>query len=41
MAAMMKFGSLPAAKDPANPTPSERNAIEEATAAYQRIFDTH
>jgi L-asparaginase len=41
MAAMMKFGSLPAAKDPANPTASERSAIEEATAAYQRIFDTH
>jgi L-asparaginase len=41
MAAMMKFGSLPAAKDPANPLPRERSAIEEAVAAYQRVFDTH
>jgi L-asparaginase len=41
MAAIMKFGSLPAAKDPASPTSNERRAIEEAVAAYQRVFDTH
>lgn len=41
MAAMMKLGSLPVAQDPANPTARERQATEQATAAYQRIFDTH
>ncbi len=41
MACLMRFGSLPAAKDIDNPTPAERKAIEEANAAYQRVFDTH
>ena len=41
MAAMMKLGSLPTARDPDNPTPEERKATERAVAAYQRIFDTH
>ncbi|HKT17708.1 MAG TPA: asparaginase domain-containing protein [Stellaceae bacterium] len=41
MACLMRFGSLPAAKDPGNPTAAERKAIEEANAAYQRVFDTH
>ena len=41
MASLMKLGSLPAAKDPGNPTARERSAIEEAVQAYQRIFDTH
>lgn len=41
MAAMMKLGSLPAARDPGNPTLEERQATERAVAAYQRIFDTH
>jgi hypothetical protein len=41
MACLMRFGSLPAAKDPDNPTQAERNAIEDANAAYQRVFDTH
>jgi L-asparaginase len=41
MACLMKFGSLPAARDPAAPTASERVAIEKAIEAYQQIFDTH
>jgi L-asparaginase len=40
MACLMRFGSLPAAKDADNPTQAERKAIEEANAAYQRVFDT-
>jgi hypothetical protein len=38
---LLKFGSLPPAKDPRNPTPTEREATRLAVAAYQRIFDTH
>ena len=41
MASLMKLGSLPVAKDPANPTPQEKAATEQAVSAYQRIFDTH
>ena len=41
MACLMKFGSLPAAKDPAKPTAHERSAVEEAVAAYQHVFHTH
>jgi hypothetical protein len=41
MACLMRLGSLPAAKDPDNPTQAERKAIEDANAAYQHIFDTH
>jgi L-asparaginase len=41
MACLMKFGSLPPAKDPDNPTPREKQAIEDAAAAYQHVFDTH
>ena len=41
MACLMKFGSLPPAKDPANPTAGEKEAIEQAVAAYQHVFDTH
>lgn len=41
MACLMKFGSLPAARDPDSPTASEKAAIEDAVAAYQHIFDTH
>jgi L-asparaginase len=41
MACLMKFGSLPAARDPAAPTAAERAAIEKAIEAYQQIFDTH
>jgi L-asparaginase len=41
MACLMKFGSLPPAADPANPTPSEMKALKEARKAYQDVFDTH
>jgi hypothetical protein len=41
MACLMRFGALPPAKDPTNPTSAEKKAIEEAVAAYQRVFDTH
>jgi hypothetical protein len=41
MACLMKFGSLPAAKDPDNPTAAERDAIRKAVAAYQEVFNTH
>jgi L-asparaginase len=41
MACLMKFGSLPTASDPANPTPGEKAATTKAIQAYQTIFDTH
>jgi len=41
MACLMKFGSLPAAKDPDKPTKDELDAIRKAVAAYQSVFDTH
>lgn len=41
MACLMKFGSLPIAADPANPTPEERKATIEAIAAFQKVFNTH
>lgn len=41
MACLLKFGSLPAAKDPDNPTSAEVNATGKAVAAYQEVFDTH
>lgn len=41
IACLMRFGSLPAAKDPKKPTASERSAVEAAVAAYQQIFYTH
>ncbi|MBZ9935248.1 asparaginase domain-containing protein [Mesorhizobium sp. BR1-1-16] len=41
MAALMKFGSLPAAADPAHPTAAEVEALKAAVAAYQHVFDTH
>jgi L-asparaginase len=41
MACLLKFGSLPAAKDPDNPTGEELAAIRKAVAAYQAVFDTH
>jgi hypothetical protein len=41
MACLLKFGSLPAAKDPDNPTRAELDAIRKAVAAYQSVFDTH
>jgi L-asparaginase len=41
MACLLKLGSLPAAKDPDNPTSEELHAIGKAVAAYQSVFDTH
>jgi L-asparaginase len=41
MACLMKFGALPAAHDPANPTSAEIAATAEKVGAYQAIFDTH
>ena len=41
MACLMKFGSLPPARDPDSPTASERAAIEKAVELYQSVFDTH
>ena len=41
MACLMKFGSLPPARDPDNPTSRELAAIEAAIQRYQRVFDTH
>jgi L-asparaginase len=41
MACLMKFGTLPAARDPANPTSTEIAGTAEKVATYQTIFDTH
>ena len=41
MACLLRFGSLPPAKDPDNPTSDELGAIERALATYQEVFDTH
>ena len=41
MACLMKFGSLPAAKDPDKPTRAELDAIRKAVAAYQTVFNEH
>ena len=41
MAAMLKLGRLPKARDPRNPTKSERNATVARVAQFQEIFETH
>lgn len=41
MACLMKFGSLPAAANPAKPTEAETAALQKALAAYQQVFNTH
>jgi L-asparaginase/Glu-tRNA(Gln) amidotransferase subunit D len=41
IAAIMKFGSLPFAKDPKNPSADEIEAIGKKIGQYQAIFDTH
>jgi hypothetical protein len=41
MACLLKFGALPPAKDPTNPTDSEITATKAKVADYQAIFDTH
>ena len=41
MAALMKFGSLPVAGDPLNPTPAETKAVQDKVQQYQEVFNTH
>jgi len=41
MACLMRFGSLPTAADPSNPTSAEIEALQAAVADYQRVFSTH
>jgi hypothetical protein len=41
MAALLKLGSLPPAKNPDAPTKAELEAIKAKVAEYQKIFDTH
>jgi hypothetical protein len=41
MACLMKFGALPAARDPLRPTANEVASTGKLVAAYQDIFDTH
>lgn len=41
MACLLRFGSLPPAQDPANPTPDEVSATEAALVQFQHVFDTH
>jgi len=41
MACLLRFGSLPPAKDPDDPTAEELAATRKAVAAYQAVFDTH
>lgn len=40
-ACLLKFGSLPPARDPQNPTAAEREAVIAALARYQAVFSTH
>jgi L-asparaginase/Glu-tRNA(Gln) amidotransferase subunit D len=40
-AALMRFGSLPVAANPASPTHSEMGATQAALAQYQEVFDSH
>ena len=41
MACLLKFGSLPAAKNPDKATSAELDAIRKAVRTYQAVFDTH
>jgi hypothetical protein len=41
MACLLKFGALPPAKNPAQPTAAETAAIKEKLKLYQAVFDTH
>jgi L-asparaginase/Glu-tRNA(Gln) amidotransferase subunit D len=41
MACLMKFGSLPPAANPDNPTEEELAAIREKIGFYQAVFNTH
>ena len=41
MACLLKFGSLPAARDPNKPTSAELDAIRKAVSVYPAVYDTH
>ncbi len=41
MAALLRFGALPHAIDPSNPTEHEVELVAQAVGRYQEIFDTH
>jgi hypothetical protein len=41
IACLLRFGALPAAANPANPTEAERRAVRAALDRYQEVFDTH
>jgi L-asparaginase len=41
MAAMLKLGRLPRARDPRNPTKGEIAAVVAKLAQYQDIFENH
>jgi hypothetical protein len=41
MACLLKFGSLPPARNPDQPTREELDATRRAVAAYQAVFNTH
>lgn len=41
MACLLRFGALPVAADPANPTADEMAATAAAIRRYQEVFDTH
>ncbi len=41
MACLMRFGCLPPAADPANPTAAETEATKAKLAQYQEVVDTH
>jgi len=41
MACLMKFGSLPPAANPEQPTKAELDAIRAKLVAFQAVFDTH
>ncbi|MCX6023071.1 MAG: asparaginase domain-containing protein, partial [Chloroflexi bacterium] len=41
MACIMKFGGMPPAADPCNPTAEERKAVQAKVAEFQAVFDTH
>ncbi|MEE9261591.1 MAG: asparaginase domain-containing protein [Dehalococcoidia bacterium] len=40
-ATMLKLGRLPKAKNPRNPTATERNAVDAKISHFQQIFDSH
>jgi hypothetical protein len=41
MACLLRFGSLPTATDPTNPTADELKAVQARLVEYQAVFDTH